>query len=231
MRSFRHDFEEFARLSSSQSRFQLAWADRSPCLTDRTPQTSFDAHYIYHCAWAARILSGIRPVYHVDLGSSLNFVTQVSAFIPMAFFDIRPPMIRLDGLNVGDANLTALPFPDGALPSVSCMHVIEHIGLGRYGDALDPCGDLKAIAELRRVVAPAGWLLFVVPVGRPRIAFNAHRIYAHHQVIEAFGGWPLEKYALVTDPGPATRLVADASMELSDSQRYGCGCFLFRRPA
>jgi hypothetical protein len=57
------------------------------------------------------------------------------------------------------------------------MHVIEHIGLGRYGEALDPDGDLKAIRELVRVLAAGGNLLVVVPVGRPRIQFNAHRIY------------------------------------------------------
>jgi len=47
------------------------------------------------------------------------------------------------------------------------MNVVEHVGLGRYGEPLDPEGDIKAMRELRRVLAPGGSLLFVVPVGRP----------------------------------------------------------------
>ncbi len=46
----------------------------------------------------------------------------------------------------------------------SCMHTIEHIGLGRYGDPLDAVGDQTALSELQRVVAPGGSLLIVVPV-------------------------------------------------------------------
>ena len=52
------------------------------------------------------------------------------------------------------------------------MHVIEHIGLGRYGDEMDPDGDLKAIDELKRVLSRKGDLLFVVPVGKPKIMYN-----------------------------------------------------------
>ena len=39
------------------------------------------------------------------------------------------------------------------------MHVVEHIGLGRYGDQVDPDGDLMAMKELERVTAKLGKLL------------------------------------------------------------------------
>jgi SAM-dependent methyltransferase len=104
------------------------------------------------------------------------------------------------------------------------MHVVEHIGLGRYGDPLDPNGDLRAMAELRRVLAPGGSLLFVVPVGRPVIMFNAHRIYAYDQVVRYFGDLTLRQFALVPDD-PRYGLVEDATPQLADAQRYGCGCF------
>jgi hypothetical protein len=123
----------------------------------------------------------------------------------------------------------ALPMRSGSLPSISCMHVVEHIGLGRYGDPLDPAGDLKAIAELKRVLAPGGDLLFVTPVGRPRIVFNAHRIYAYQQIIEAFAGLSLRQFALVPDDMRQDLLV-DASPAVADQQQYGCGCFWFQRP-
>jgi SAM-dependent methyltransferase len=111
------------------------------------------------------------------------------------------------------------------------MHVVEHIGLGRYGDPLDPEGDLKAMAELQRVLAPGGSLYFVVPVGEPRVQFNAHRIYAYRQVIESFPALELRQFALVPDDAETGGLIEGAPPALADQQQYGCGCFWFVKPA
>lgn len=234
--SFRHEFERFVDLSRAANRdLPLDWSDRLPCAGDQTAQTAFDRHYVYHTAWAARVLARLRPapIEHVDIASSLYFAAIASAFVPVRHYDYRPPDLRLPGLSCARADLTRLPFPDASLPSLSCMHVVEHVGLGRYGEELDPLGDLAAMAELSRVLAPAGHLLFVVPVGRPRVQFNAHRIYGFDQVRAAFPALDLVEFALVpdrTDPaGPA--LIDSATKEQSDRQRYGCGCFWFRKPA
>jgi SAM-dependent methyltransferase len=204
----------------------MSWVDSLPCLDDNTAKTEFDRHYVFHTAWAARVMSEVRPVRHVDISSSLFFCGIVSAFVPVDFYDYRPADLRLEGLSTAKADLTALPFGDGSVSSLSCMHVVEHIGLGRYGDRLDPTGDLKAMAELRRVLAPAGTLLFVVPVGRPRIMFNAHRIYSTDQILDSFSGLRLQKFSLIPDSGG---LVENADLALADRQNYGCGCFWFRR--
>ena len=151
---------------NSQPRLAVRWRDRAPCLRDRTESTGFDRHYVYHTAWAARIVRQVSPARHVDVSSSLFFCGIVSAFVPVDFYDYRPADLRLDGLTSGVGDLMRLPFVDGSVPSLSCMHTVEHIGLGRYGDPLDPSGDSKAIAELKRVLAPGGSLIFVVPVGR-----------------------------------------------------------------
>lgn len=110
------------------------------------------------------------------------------------------------------------------------MHVVEHIGLGRYGDPLDPEGDIKAMRELRRVLLPGGHLIFVVPVGQPMIAFNAHRIYGYDQIIECFRGLELEEFALIPDSSEHGDLTRDASRTDAYDQKYGCGCFHFRKP-
>lgn len=212
-------------------RFDLDWKDRWLCLDDNTASTGFDKHYTYHPAWAARILAQTRPEKHVDISSSLQFVTQVSAFIPTEFYDVRPVDMGLKGLDCGRADLTKLPFPEASVQSLSCMHVIEHVGLGRYGDELDYDGDLKAVAELKRVTARGGQILFVVPIGgRARIQFNAHRIYTYSQVLEMFAGWELKEFALIPDQPGEGGLVVGASQQQSDRQQYGCGCFWFVRP-
>lgn len=136
--------------------------------------------------------------------------------------------MNLSNLSCGTANPLALPFADNAIDSLSCMHVVEHIGLERYGDAFDPKGDLKAIAELCRVLKTGGQLLFVVPVGgSARIQYNAHRVYTYQQIVEYFKALNLIAFAFITDD---SRFIETASEKDTQGQRYGCGCFLFRKP-
>jgi SAM-dependent methyltransferase len=106
------------------------------------------------------------------------------------------------------------------------MHVVEHVGLGRYSDPIDSIGDLKAIAELKRILAPGGSLYFVVPVGKPKMMFNAHRVYSYRMIIEYFFELVLKEFSLVKDDG---QFLANASETTSDMQRYGCGCFWFQK--
>jgi SAM-dependent methyltransferase len=225
LRNFKAEFERFERLSvETQKRLPLRWEDRYPNLDDRTPNTDFDRHYIYHTAWAARTIADNKPEHHVDISSSMYFTAIVSAFIPVKAYHYQPVNISLKGLSSGKADLLALPFADKSIQSLSCMHVVEHIGLGRYGDSLDPDGDRKAVNELKRVLAPGGDLLFVVPIGKPRIQFNAHRIYSYEHVIAFFGDLILRMFALVPDDGG---FIDTATAEMADRQNYGCGCFCF----
>lgn len=225
------DYRTFSRLSEKfPKRFPLAWHNRYPCLNDNTGTTAFDHHYVYHPAWAARILAQTKPSCHVDISSTLSFCTLVSAFLPVKFYDFRPAEINLSGLSSEHADITALPFEDGSIPSLSCMHTVEHIGLGRYGDPLDPEGDQKAIVELRRVLAPGGNLLFVVPVGKDaKIMFNAHRIYTFAQISAFFREYQLVNYALIPDNPELQDFIEHADPALTDHCTYACGCFWFRK--
>lgn len=224
---FRRDFARYQRLAGPSPRFPARWAERHAFLLDRTARTPFDRHYTYHPAWAARVLARTRPALHVDISSTLHFSAIVSAFVPVQFYDYRPADLSMNNLSSHFADLLALPFADASVESISCMHTVEHVGLGRYGDPIDPDGDLKAIAELKRVLAPGGSLLFVTPVGRPRLVFNAHRIYAYDQVLEAFAGLALREFALVPDHARDGGLIVPATRAQADAQAYGCGCFWF----
>ncbi len=210
----------------NDNRFSVKLKDVYPCLGDKLPATPFDQHYIYHPAWAARILAKTRPAYHVDFSSILSFGSIVSAFIPIKFYDYRVVNLQLSNWESGFADLNKLPFETDSQPSISCMHTVEHIGLGRYGDAIDAEGDLKAINELKRIVQPGGDLLFVTPVGRSRIEYNAHRIFSYEQVVDYFAPLRLMEFSLVPDGGG---LIENASKDLVHQQEYGCGCFWFKK--
>jgi SAM-dependent methyltransferase len=229
-KKFKEDFSRFKEMNDRTfARFSVDWKDRYPCLHDDAPTHLFDTHYIYHTGWAARILARTRPSLHVDVSSSLYFLSIVSAFIPIQFLGYRPTDITLDNITTQIADIRLLPFEDQIIKSLSCMHTVEHVGLGRYGDPMEPDGDLRAITELKRVLAPGGNLLFVVPVGSPKIMFNAHRIYSYQQIMGYFSDLELREFSLVPDNGGPDGLISNASEEMSNGCKYGCGCFWFQR--
>ena len=228
---FKNDFNYFKSNSQLVDNrfFKVSWKERCVLLSDDTSNTDFERHYVYFPAWAARVLKIIKPQKLVDISSSLRFVAVVSAFIPTDFYDYRPAPLVLSNLSTKKGDLMDLPFADNSLPCVSCMHVVEHIGLGRYGDPIDYDGDLKAMSELSRVLAKAGSLLFVVPLGKPRIVFNAHRIYSYEQVISGFPELTLKEFALIPENSKDGGLVYNPAKSLIDKQTYGCGCFWFTK--
>ena len=224
--SYFRDYILFKKNLQEGRGFYMGLKNLFPCLGDKTEKMSSDLHYVYHPAWAARILAINKPDFHVDVSSILYFPAIVSAFIPVKYYEFRKLDISLDNLISGQADLQALPFQDKSIKSISCMHTVEHIGLGRYGDAIDPNGDLKAIKELKRVLAIGGSLLFVVPIGKPRIYFNAHRVYSYDQIMNYFSGLTLKEFTLIPKNG---KLIYNVAKELADKEDYGCGCFWFIR--
>ncbi len=207
-----------------------SWSSVSlrPMLEDRTPTTGYDGHYLHLGAWAFRHLVANRPIRHVDVGGQIGWVACLSAITEVLFIDVRPFTGSVENLESRSGDLVALPFPDREVGSLSCLHVAEHVGLGRYGDALDPLGSRKAIAELARVLAVGGRLYFAVPVGRPRVIFNAHRIHDPESIVRwmSEAGLRLEQFSAVDDEG---RFAAEATPADYRSQRYACGMFVFRR--
>jgi hypothetical protein len=221
------------------TRFSTHIRDIFPITGENTPYTSFDRHYVYHTSWAARVVKelhdynmqiGSTNYRHTDISSSLYFCGLVSAFIPVDFYDYRPADLQLEGLTTHTGNLMKLPFSNNSLPSISCLHTIEHVGLGRYGDPIDPTGDIKAITELKRVVTKGGSLLLVVPVGRQRIEFNAHRIYSPSHVKDLVcsdGNFTLKEYAYVPETDREGGIIRNAPLEKGEKDTYACGCFWF----
>ena len=218
--------KDYFKFRTNNKRFSLKFNDFYPQIKDKTIKTGFDTHYVYHTSWAARKLKQINPEFHTDISSSLYFSGIVSAFVPVKFYDYRPADLNLSNLDSYGGDLMKLPFKDNSVKSLSCMHTIEHIGLGRYGDPIDPNGDIKAAKELIRVTSKEGHLIFVTPVGKPKIEFNAHRIYSYEMILEMFTDLDLVEFSLITDEG---KFIENANVDIVKEQDYGCGCFLFKK--
>lgn len=205
----------------------LDWRAADPQVHDRLPRSPFDPHYFFQDAWAAQRVAELGPERHVDVGSRVDLVGFMTAIAPVTFVDIRPLEAPLEGLTSVTGSVLAMPFPDRSVESLSCLHVAEHIGLGRYGDPLDPQGTRKAMRELQRVLAPGGQLLFGGPVGRPQLVFNAHRVQPPSAVIAAFDELELVEFSGTDDAGEFRRHRDPAELEQAS---YALGLFRFTRP-
>jgi SAM-dependent methyltransferase len=223
-RYFRHWREYSSRAGNAAPRF----ADSYPCLGDWTSTTPFDAHYFYQGAWLARRVAARRPAQHVDVGSSALTLSVLSATTHTLHIDYRPLAAEIPGLRCVSGDILDLPLADASVESLSCLHVIEHIGLGRYGDSLDPGGSSRAAGQLARVLGKGGRLYLSVPVGRERTCFNAHRVFAAETVAGMFVPLRLESFSLVDDAGRFHEL---ALPEAARDLEYGCGMFEFSRAA
>jgi len=220
-------FADWARYSRLPNAETIRLADAYPQVHDRTRTSPIDVHYFYVNGWAMRRIVATSPRFHVDVGSLVIFSSLLGAVTPVIFVDYRPLVARLSGLRCLGGSLLALPFADRSVNSLSSLHVIEHIGLGRYGDPLDPEGTQKAMRELARVLAPAGNLFLATPVGQPRLCFNAHRVHAAEAIREMFPHLDLIEFSGIHDDG---RYVERVELVEFKESEYACGLYWFQRP-
>lgn len=206
--------------------------DLFPCLFDRTDATGFDSQYFYQAAWAFAKIHAAAPPEHVDVGSDLRFMGMLSGTTHVTFIDIRPADIDLPRFDSRAGSLLEMPYADGSVASLSCLHVIEHIGLGRYGDPIDPEGPAKGFAELERIVAPGGRFYLSTPTGRPRVQFNGQWVFSVQQIIDALPGLQLREMAWVDGHGRYHPEVTpdDPLLGQEGGLDFSLGMFIFEKP-
>ena len=203
-----------------------------PCLHDAdTESAGLDDEYFLQDLYVARLIQAAAPQKHVDVGSRVDgFVAHVASFREIEVFDIRPVSKAIPGIVFRKADLMREQeqFADYA-DSVSCLHALEHFGLGRYGDPLDAAGFEKGLKALSRLLTPGGILYLSVPVGRERVIFNAHRVVSP-QKLRAMcnaNGLRLQSLACVT-AGELRELPAD-DLETLETLDYALAIGTFRK--
>ena len=228
---FFKNWRSYKQAQQAQS-FSIALQNIYYSSADRFSTAGAGGHYFFQDIWAAKKvleMTGGGANNHVDVGSRLDgFVAHLLAYCKVTYVDIRPLPIVVEGLKFIKGTILKLPFENDSCETLSCLHVIEHIGLGRYGDEVDPDGHIKAARELTRILKPSGTLLIGTPVGRERLCFDGHRIFDPETVLRMFSGLDLVEFSLIDDKGQ--RVIENASIEQARSCDYGCGLFHFVNP-
>lgn len=217
-RRFWRSYRRYSEMPGSSASIDFLF----PCLGEDRGETPVEPTYFFQDAWAFEKIVAASPPRHIDVGSHHRFISFLSKVVPTSMVDLRPLQAHMESIGFVEGSILALPFPDRSLPSVSSICVVEHVGLGRYGDPLDPRGTEKAMEELKRVVAPGGDLYVSLPLDDvDREHFNAHRVFAEETALRMFEPFEVVErryihgYTFVEErqPGP------------------GVGCYHLRRPA
>jgi hypothetical protein len=217
--------------ASAPARWQARYGDLFPITTDKDDTSGLGArgHYFLQDLWAAQNVCRYAPTLHVDVGSSVvGFVSHVASFCPVEFVDIRPLACDVPNLSWLKGSINSLPYQAGTVRSLSCLHVIEHVGLGRYGDPVDPEAWVGGLQELQRALAVGGQLLIGTPVGKRLVRFNAHRIFDPEDIPNALDQLKLEEFSFIpTDD--SLSWVSNADFAEARAYDYGCGLYRFTK--
>lgn len=161
----------YARINQYKLRIQ-------PCLHDWWGQAgATDSEYFWQDLLVARMIYDAKPNRHIDVGSRLDgFVAHVASYREIDVYDIRPLNWRIPGVRFQRADMmSCFGVQPEIADSVSCLHAIEHFGLGRYGDPINKDGTEIGITNLTMLLKPGGTLYLSCPVGADTVYFNAHR--------------------------------------------------------
>lgn len=204
-----------------------------PCLHDWYSEAgTIQNEYFVQDLFVARMIYMANPEKHVDIGSRLDgFVAHVASFREVEVFDIRPLTAKISGITFQQSDLMSPDF--GYLEycdSLSCLHAIEHFGLGRYGDPINPLGYERGLTNMALLLKPGGSLYLATPIGVERVEFNANRIFDPLTIKSCAekNGLELSKLFTISQNGVAIE-VDDNSDSLSSLslEDYNLGIFVF----
>lgn len=220
-------------LESEKSGLPFERGKDFPCLWDRLDKAGVAVgQYFFQDLLVARKIYERKPSVHVDIGSRVDgFVSHVAVFMKIRVLDIRE-------VNSADPNIEfercdiMIDDPDrwGSVSSLSCLHALEHFGLGRYGDSIDFEGHVAGLRNMVKMLKVGGIFYLSVPISSlQRIEFDAHRVFSIPYLVSLFERFELSirDFHYVGDDG---FLRQSASLEGGEAARtfglsYGCGIF------
>jgi hypothetical protein len=203
-----------------------------PCLHDWYEEGgATKSEYFWQDLLVARMISKANPEKHVDIGSRVDgFVAHVASFRKIEIFDVRPISTKIPGVSFKKADLMK-PLEDmqNYCDSLSCLHALEHFGLGRYGDPIDPEGFKSGLANMVSLLKEKGVLYLSVPIGIDRVEFNAHRVFDPRVIVDLakINSLELTNLTLVRRGNVENSALNESQLSELANQRYALGIFTF----
>lgn len=194
---FAEDREAYSKLNDRDT-FKIQEKYLWPVITDKYDMAGTVNNYFIQDLWAASLIYEEKPEIHYDIGSRLDgFIAHILAMgIPVTMIDIRPFPAEISGLTTIVDDATNLKqFVDNSIGSLSALCSLEHFGLGRYGDSIDPEACFRCFTSIQRKMKRGGNLYIAVPVGKERLEFNAHRVFYAQTIKDCFYEMELMEYS------------------------------------
>jgi hypothetical protein len=237
LKGLRRYWSDYRKIIALNSAADSTWKIRPnyPCLTDYYGQSGIaHGHYFYQDLLVAQKIFARQPGKHVDVGSRIDgFVAHVASFREIEVLDIRKLTSVARNIIFHPCDLLDLPsqfhqYSD----SLSCLHVFEHLGLGRYGDPIDIDGHIKGLSNLAKMLKPGGTLYLSAPFGVERIEYNAHRVFDLGTILALIErSLEVVEFSMVYD---AEELHVDADLQSavrrSSRYRFALAIFELRKP-
>ena len=195
---------------------------------------SASGHYFHQDLLVASYINKNKPKRHIDIGSRIDgFVAHVASFRNIDVMDVRKlqdtghKRISFIQADLMEENCKFLNISD----SISCLHAIEHFGLGRYGDSIDPDGHKKGFNNILGMLKKGGILYISFPIAnKNEIHFNANRVFSPKDIFT----WAnykksikLQNFDYVDDLGNLHRNINIDSKNIDVV--HGCGIYTFKK--
>jgi len=228
--SFLKDYRDIRR-KAKQSGMVFPFGKFYPCMEDRYQKSGIvSGHYFHQDLLVANKIFINKPIRHVDIGSLIiSFVAHVASFRHIEVIDIRELAVQIQNiqfrcLDIMDRDFALSDYCD----SISCLHALEHFGLGRYGYNVDYNGHLLGWENIYKMLKEGGKFYFSVPIGEQRIEFNAHRVFSMEYLVNMIDSrYNIDSFSYVDDNGDLIKDVVldEESLKSNLGCHYGCGIF------
>jgi len=208
-----------------------------PCVHDWNEEGGVTkSEYFWQDLLVARMIFSKKPERHVDIGSRIDgFISNVASFRDIEVIDVRPITSSIPGVKFIQLDMMNFDGERESYDSVSCLHALEHFGLGRYGDPIDVLGYEKGISNLSRILKNKGVLYLSVPVGVELVEFNANRVFDPNTIVNysMIEGLSLTNLITISNIGnvveyPVGEHIKNTLNKLS-KQEYNLGIFVFTK--